>query len=137
MGLYGDLVVYDIHKPCLCLEFDNGKVYAGIVRNDIGRSKVDINPTELQSLPGLLRCKYSKKTTYLERCGYIDHIQNGMAVEIYYIGNDLIVEVDIVLQNEFKPFKRLVFQLAIMAKLLDRFQYSIVDIVPGPLKDLI
>ncbi len=60
-----------------------------------------------------------------------------MTVKIYYIGNDLIIEIDIVLQNKFKPFKKFVFQLTIIVELLDRFQYSIVDVVPNPLEDLI
>jgi len=47
IGLYKDLVVYDIYEPCLYLEFGGGKVCTGIVGNDIGRSEVDIDLTKL------------------------------------------------------------------------------------------
>src|SRR6266699_3165766 len=73
MGFYRDLVVYDIYKLYLCLEFDGGKVCTGIVGNDIGRSEVNIDPIELQNLLDLLRCKRSKETIYLKRYSYIDY----------------------------------------------------------------
>ncbi len=36
MDFYGDLMARDTYKPYLCLEFGDGKVYTGIVKNDIG-----------------------------------------------------------------------------------------------------
>jgi len=74
MGLYKDLVVCDIYKLYFYLEFDGGKVCAGIVGNDIGRSEVGIDSIKLQSLLGLFYYKYGKKTIYLKRYGYIDYI---------------------------------------------------------------
>ncbi len=74
MGFYKDLVAYNIYEPYFCLEFGGGKVYTGIIRNNIGRSEVDIDPIKFQSLLNLLRYKHGKETTYLKRCGYINYI---------------------------------------------------------------
>ncbi len=74
MDFYKDLVVYDIYKLYLYLEFGGGKVYTGIVGNNIGRSEVNIDLTKLQSLPGLFRCKRGKETICLKRYGCIDYI---------------------------------------------------------------
>ena len=44
MDFYRNLMVYDIYKLYLCLEFGDDKVYTNIVRNNIGRSEVGIDP---------------------------------------------------------------------------------------------